>query len=498
MSLSGTGAVLLKDLAGSRELRGLDVLHLASPMSPVRDLALLTDVEEIATVGPDTVVLLTREVARGGWVISAALRYAWERKACALIVPQQSTTSTVTELAERLDVSLLTTNGNMTKLAIDMAMQIGVARAGVLSRVQSFSERVAKETTLDGALDCVSVELAGAGVAIETAGTTAFHRGVLSTLADASETEQGTRTVVPLGLGSAPGDALVATVAGIAEANARHVLEAAGPHVRALLAEARLRALQSALPVMAVSTLAGTDRVRGFDAPSVEPAGGTAPWPLGGRYVAICLIADDIDRAAPAVHHLWTERFESLPLSRFSDGWIGCVPVAGDADRRRLIADVSRRVVHSTPRLAMIGVSRERETAEDASTAVREAWLAARLADPEGPTPVVDSERLHEHLLSRLIPEDFAVHCAEVLYPRLMADEHARELIAAVVAYLECSGSAKRTAERIGVHRNTVQSRLQRAEDLGVDLGSPTHILDTFMLLASLNRAVRRSPGLGR
>lgn len=494
MSVSLTGTVLLRDLAGSHELRGLDVLHLASPMSPVRDLALLTDVEEIATVGPDTVVLLTREVARGGWVISAALRYAWERKACALIVPQQSTTGTVRELAERLDVSLLTTNENMTKLAIDMAMQIGVARAGVLSRVQSFSERISRETTLDGALDCVSIELAGAGVAIETAGTTVFHRGVLSTLADASEIGRGTRIVVPLGLGSAPGDALVATVAGVAEANARHVLETAGPHVRALLAETRLRALQAALPVMSYSTLTGTHLGRGFDAPPVDSAAGTAPWPLGGRYIAICLLADDVDRAAPAVHHLWTERFESLPLSRFSEGWVGCVPVTGDGDRARLIADISRRIAHASPRLAMIGVSRERETAEDAPAAIREAWLAARLADPEGPIPIVDFEGLHEHLLSRLLPEDFAAHCAAVLFPRLVADDQARELIAAVVAYLECCGSVTRAAERIGVHRNTLQSRLQRAEGLGVALARAPDLLDTFMLLASLHRSALRSP----
>lgn len=74
MNRSSAGAVELRDLIDARELTGLSVLHLVSERSPVRDLALVSDFEDIGAVGPDTVVLLARGAARGGWMISAALR----------------------------------------------------------------------------------------------------------------------------------------------------------------------------------------------------------------------------------------------------------------------------------------------------------------------------------------------------------------------------------------------------------------------------------------
>ena len=68
----------------------------------------------------------------------------------------------------------------------------------------------------------------------------------------------------------------------------------------------------------------------------------------------------------------------------------------------------------------------------------------------------------------------------------LLADPQSDEIIAAVVGYLSSRGSISRAAETLGVHRNTVQARVRRAEELGLPLGEPDKLLSSFMMLAAL------------
>ena len=68
MNRHTSGPVDLRDLTESRALRNLTVLYLSSSTSRVQDLALITDIEEIAAVGPDTVIVLSDRLAMGGWI----------------------------------------------------------------------------------------------------------------------------------------------------------------------------------------------------------------------------------------------------------------------------------------------------------------------------------------------------------------------------------------------------------------------------------------------
>lgn len=491
MQRNSSGSVELRDLTAARDLAHLRILHVASPTSPVRDLALITDIEEITSVGPDTIVILTQGVARGGWMISAALRYAWERRACALIVPEQSYTETVIELARRLGVSLLTTERGMTRLALDVAIQIGVARAGSLARVQSFTERVSQAADLAQALDLISSELGGAPVALETSGAIAVSVPGDESAADAEADRSTVRRPVSLTQDGRQSDALSTEVPSPARTFAEQIFSAAIPSIRALLTSSRLQATRESLPAISITALTGTARLRGLRPPSPEFLDDVFRWPVNGDYIAVCVITDDRERVGTAVHQIWNAGFPDVPLARFSDGWVGFVPVA-DADRRAELVERMRQQLAGVPALGLaVGVSGIRRTSEQAVDGVHEAWLAASVADPRRPGTgsLVGFEDASSRLLDRFLPDDLALQLASAMLPELVADPAAEQLIAAVVAYLSNQGSITAAAAHLGVHRNTLQARIRRAEQLGVRLSPPEEVLPTHMLLAALVRA---------
>jgi len=91
--------------------------------------------------------------------------------------------------------------------------------------------------------------------------------------------------------------------------------------------------------------------------------------------------------------------------------------------------------------------------------------------------------------LHRVLTHSDATVLAAGWFPRLVADPHASEVTAGVVAYLDCAGNVTAAAERLGVHRNTLQTRLRRAQALGVDLSDPETLLATHLVLTACLRA---------
>lgn len=491
------GAVKLRELVSSRDLAGLEHLHIASTTSPVRDVALVTDVEEVSNVGPDTIVVLTQDVARGGWMISAALRYAWERRACALVVPEHSFTSTVVELARRLGISLFTTGADMTRVSLDIALQLGVIRAGSLARLQAFHERLASARNLPEALELVSEELDGAAVSVENdAHATRSeshdrHEPVAVPLLP-SGSAASTGPKMPAAPGSSA-EILVARVRDHAVAAAEQVLAMATPTVRALLLESQLGAIRASLPLVSFAALAGAAPQHGLDPFELQHSAEALEVPLAEGWVAVCLIGDARDRAGHAVHRLWNELFPRTPLAAMREGWAGFVPAPGDEDGTAIAARL-RRATEAHPVLGRslglgCGLSRRHRGAAESTAGLREAWYAARLADPARPeTAVVGFDAIPLRLLARALPAAHAEQIVESLLPRLMEDPARPDLVAALLAYLEHHGSATAAAAALGVHRNTLQSRLRRAQELGVPLDDPELTLPLHMLLAALRR----------
>ena len=497
MNGSAAGAVELRDLIDARELSGLSVLHLVSDRSPVRDLAFVTDFEDIGSVGPDTVVLLARGAARGGWMISAALRHAWERRACALIVPEQPFTASVIELAKRLEVSLLTTRRDMTRLAIDAAIRIGAARAETMVRVSAVVTRLADVSGPAQAVDLLSDELGGAEVWIESSGTRTFASSEPKEVGNGPQR----RSIVKAELASRSDDGgdqpdlLLASVPASASVFGEQLLAGAAPSLRASLLAQRLNATRSSLPAISITALTGFAPVAAFADPAAQDQEQWPHLPLAGSYIAVCLLAEEADRLGALVHQLWFMAFPEAPLARFDGGWIGFLPVEDSKQQTRALDLVRSGLARAAGAPITAGSSRIHRAADEARHAVREAWLAARLAVPRAAMPdmpaseaFVDFDRAPLHLLGRLVPADLAEQLLEALFPRLLADPSASRLIESVLGYLSANGSISTAAARLGLHRNTVQARLQRAAELGVDLTEPENVLPVHLLFEAVRR----------
>ena len=460
------------------------------PSRPVQEIELISDIEEMTLVGPDTVALLTLGVARGTWMVSAALRYAWERRACAIIVPEQSFTQTVVELARRLRVSLLTSDQDMRRLAIRAATQIGAARAESLARVQQFSHRLSRETDVREVLRLTSDELEGARVAIETAGVvTLAHPPYDAT--EVSERLPGeglSRVSAPIVSVDSDVDTLVTEVSPLTKRLAEQVLSATTPMLRALLADARLQATRDSLPIITLTTLSGDPASRNIHDPSEHLHLDELNWPVAGEYVAVCIIPGNPEQAGTAVHQFWNLEFGSIPLARLLDGWIGFAPMSEGTDWSEALTRIRERLDRLRRLGIKIGVSNTHASAAEARTSVREAWLAARSADSSGDdgTALVEFTHLTAHLLPRFFPREVARQIGELLLPDLLQDPACDELILAVRTYLDHRGSISGAAAELGVHRNTLQTRLRRAEELGVRLSDPNEVLPTHMLMTAL------------
>lgn len=490
------GPVELRDLTDSRSLGDLAVLHRSETTVRVRDIALIADIEEITAVGPDTVIVLSDRAARGGWMLSAALRYAWERRASALIVPEASITETAVQLARRLDVSLLTSRRDPTRLALDVALQIGVARAGSAARIQALADRVARADTLSTVMGMISRELGGRPVRIESSGAI-----TIDVAEQAAETEPPpgeapfVEVAVPIRARPDGPELLTASVREHEGDYAKQLLRAVVPSVRALLGESRLQAIRDSLPPITITALTGSPKAGLIEDPTRGALAAFERWPISGPYVAMCILAADRERIGTAVHQIWQGHFPDVPLARIADGWLTFMPVRDEDAHARLVGKMRARFDSVRGLGLRVGISRRHLRAEQTVDSVREAWLAARLAD-DGSSDAsgVDGSGLlvfgeaPSRLLGRLLPADLAAQLAQVLLPELLADPAADEVIEAVVGYLASRGSVSGAARLLGVHRNTLQTRLRRAEELGVSLSDPDEVLPMHMLLAALTR----------
>ncbi|WP_345712462.1 PucR family transcriptional regulator, partial [Kineococcus glutinatus] len=81
--------------------------------------------------------------------------------------------------------------------------------------------------------------------------------------------------------------------------------------------------------------------------------------------------------------------------------------------------------------------------------------------------------------LLRAVPEQLRrAFAADVLGPLLDGSPAHAELLATLRAFVECSGSWSRTAQRLHLHQNTVRYRVARLEDL---LGRSVRDLDDLV-----------------
>lgn len=146
-----------------------------------------------------------------------------------------------------------------------------------------------------------------------------------------------------------------------------------------------------------------------------------------------------------------------------------------------------RRLEPGLPGPLVVGTSRPAEPGALAG-ALREAQHARDLAHGRpGNLHVVAAADVTSHvaLLAAVPDEVRRAFAASVLDPVLAYDERTGAgLVETLEAFLECSGSWSRTAERLHLHVNTVRYRIGRVEELtGRDLSTLTDRVDVYLAL---------------
>jgi hypothetical protein len=477
-------------------LRGTTPLYLTPSSPTIENVVLVSQLEAIQRVRPNTVVVLSPAMGAGGWLVSAALRHAWERRASAVVVAGSTYSTAVIGLAERLGITLLASDEDPAGVALAMAAEIGAALSVVDAELARFARAVAKDTSLRDVLRTISNELDGVGISVEYDGVVLASAGM--PLREAAEVI----AVEIRGGNSAVRSTLTARVPASGVHNlqlVRSILEVAIPAVRAAWLLGDFLEASRAVPTAA---LAGLDQGPGSSGRAFEVEHRHLLTQLGWRpedkYVALWIrsrAGHDPRSELTAVLRLLWRKVARRPLAEVDGGWLALVPAENSAVSAQLEARVRTRLAETLAELGLAaGLSAWREDPPLLPSIVREARLAAESAWAAGPGTVLSFANLGVAAATTFVDSDAVSLVAELAMPRLMASADRDVIISAVAAFLDHHGSVSLAAKALDLHRNTLQARLNRARELGVPLDSPAEMLSVHLILNVLRGPIRGKP----
>jgi hypothetical protein len=467
-------------------------LFLSNTSASVQDVALITDAESISSVVPHAIVVLSGTFEMGGWMVSAALRLAWERDACAVIIPDATFTGNVVALAQRLNISLLSTTQDPNRVAVKLAIRIGEARAGISQRLMRFAWKLKSASRLQVAIAIISAELGDCHVAV--------FSGNHLILETASSPSGGSGIESPLRTSDVPAKLrIVASVEGKIADFAAKILALSVTKLDELLLLGELNGIKNSIPTLALVELAGTFNQNELAGDKLAQRGKDLGLDLSAGFFALAMRESNRDGAAGrlpiVIRQVWNHAIKGVPLAEVPGGWLAILPAKDELTRSHIVARLRARLTGPLDRLAVgVGLSRHSFPGRSLNDLVEEAWVAASVARDEGRPPFLPFEAIEPHLVSSMIDRNLAIRISTILFPRLLGALDAHELVKAVLVFLDCLGSVTLAAESLGVHRNTLQARLKRARELGVNLDEPNHVLAIHIALHGLASANELHP----
>jgi hypothetical protein len=460
----------------------------------VRGVRIVDELSVFATVAPHTAVVLTGPAAGGGWAIEMAMRRAWEQAAACVIAPSGGLSEGSGKvLAERLGVTLVFVDEDPLLVALRVASAASRPDAARTQLVARCATRLAEAgPSARRVLGVLNAELPGTAVAFldryglplagrRDAGEPASGRGRWSAEVEVPGLAgEALGRLVASGSSRSPGwPAVVRTVLDLAVAPL--TAWAAGERLHA----SREFALQASLAerLLKAAKQPATDA----DGEQEERAAAVAlGWQVQGPLTAYHVRPNEdgapaqTDPASAAV--LITASLGQVPVLMRGGGWAGWSALPPQDVAERL-----RRCLPAMPWPAAAGVG----TQVNGLAAAEESLLGAQAAAfVAGPGTVARADRMGPaELLGALPVAGLQAPAAVVLRPLLAVDKDGT-LLETLAALLD-EGGALRAAERLGVHRNTITTRLERIKAAGFDLDDPT----TRLALQLACHVVRRSSG---
>jgi hypothetical protein len=477
--------------------------------NPVRGVRIVDELSVLGTVAPHTAVVLIGTAASGGWAVEMAMRRAWEQAAACVIAPSGGLSESSGEvLAERLGITLIFVDEDPLLVAVRVASAASRPDAARMQLVARCATRLVEAgTSARRVLGVLNAELPGTSVAfldrhgVLLAGRRDAAAGGRpegeagesvpgwSAQAEVPDQEGGVLgTLVAGGSSRSPGwPSVVRTVLSLAVAPltawaARERLRASRDFARqASLAERLLTDAATEADLAPATGAAGTASstpasattapAEGSATAAAEEKAGTARmaavalgWPVCGPITAYQVRPASGAGDATLAQTLITAALGQVPVTVRGEGWAGWSALDP--------ADVAARLERCLPAMpwpCSAGVGAQVPGLAAAGESLTGAEAAAAMADPG--TVARADEMGPAELLGALPSRALRAPATVILRPLLTIDRDGT-LLETLAAVLD-EGGALKAAERLGVHRNTVTTRLDRIKTAGFDLDDP-------------------------
>ncbi|MFI6597477.1 PucR family transcriptional regulator [Nonomuraea sp. NPDC050536] len=463
---------------------------------PVHQVRIVDELSVFASVAPHTAVVLIGAAAGGGWAVEMAMRRAWEQAAACVIAPAGGLSEgSGGALAERLGVTLIFVEEDPLITAVRVASAASRPEGARTQLVARCATRlVGAGSSARRVLGVLNAELPGVSVAFVDpygrllAGRQSAGEGrVLASVEVADLGGALLGRLVAGGPARSPGwPSVVSAVLGLAVAPL--TAWAAAERLAASRDFARQEAVAQRLLASAADSEAGLST--GMRAVVEQEAlreavslGWTVEGPVTG-FVVRPVDAEDVLQVQAVLGATVGE----VPVVRRREGVAGWSALAADELAVRL-----ERCVATLPWVASAGVG----TAAAGPAGLGESLLGAEAgALVAGPGSVARADRMGPAELLAALPAGVLRAPATVVLRPLLAADRDGTLLETLVAFLD-EGGALKAAERLGVHRNTVATRVERIRAIGYDLDDPAtrlalHLAGRVLLTASGSSPRRR------
>jgi hypothetical protein len=503
-----TAPLDLAELLRVDPLARAEAVHVADPARRVDQVILAETFERLSRATPHALVVLHDEAATGGWSLAAALHVAWERNASGVVVPRQAMSSSSAVLAGRLSIALLVIDDDPVDVALALAGLTSAPQAARAARVALCAERLAGQSSIRGVLGVLNSELAPIPVALLIGGSLAAGRA--AGVRDRPDAEQ-VRIEIN-GTGGRPWAQLVAAVPARTADVTGHVesvLRLARLPLLAAWAQARLHTSTQAVQEQAAFQLMrrmvgepAADTVTP-DRQDVTPPSWTTElgWRVEGANRAVWIApahgagTEPAEELTQLVRAAWQRHRPDWPIVADEDGWISWQnsdePDPENTDGSDDAAAAMRRAIGAVTGPArthalVLGVGGAHNGIPGLMRSVTEARLAAHVARDGGPGTVQWFDQVGARATLAWLPRGQIARVADLCLPDLMAAKDRAALVDTVLAVLDCGGSLSQASVQLGVHRNTVLSRVARARELGLAFDDPAQRLALHVLCYSL------------
>ncbi|SNT11329.1 PucR C-terminal helix-turn-helix domain-containing protein [Streptosporangium subroseum] len=460
--------------------------------NPVRQVRIVDDLATLGSVPPHTAVVLVGQAASGGWAVEMAMRRAWEQAAACVIASSAGMSAgSGAGLAERLGVTLIFVDEDPLVTAVRVASAAARPEAARTQLVARCATRLAEAgPSARRVLGVLNSELQGNAVALldpwgsHLAGRRA--QGPSLAEVDIPDASGGTLAIlVAHGSFQSPGWPSVVNAV-LALAVTPLIAWAAIERLAAERDVALQSALATRLLTLASSRTSPYGRI-GDGGEGAVPQGaaqGTPPeadleasgdgtlaravalrWPVAGPLTAYAIRPHDADLDdLQMIGSVIAATVGPGPVLRREESWAGWSALPPERLAIRLAECLAALPMPCAAGVGAqvpdLGIMDESLLGAEAAAFVSPAGVVAR-ADRMGPAKLLAA-----------LPGGVLRAPAQMILGPLLSVDRDGTLLETLTAVLD-EGGASRAAERLGVHRNTVTTRLERIRAAGFDVDDP-------------------------